>query len=85
MIKVITRSILETIQFYADNGDLPSAAHMALLFYSELDEIQQKDGSKDDKDKDKEGQEKQKKVKIDPKQAYLMRVIASYFDLLTQL
>ena len=27
---------METVQFYADSGDLLSAAHIALIFYDEI-------------------------------------------------
>lgn len=38
MFKTLSTSILETVRFYADNGDLLSAAHIVLVFYEELND-----------------------------------------------
>ena len=44
MVKVISRSILETIRFYADMGDILTSAHMALVFYPVLiDQVKTKE------------------------------------------
>lgn len=34
---MLNSSVMETIRFYADSGDLPTAAHIALIFYKEMD------------------------------------------------
>ena len=36
LVKTLGSSLMETIMFYADSGDLLSAAHMALIFYDEV-------------------------------------------------
>ena len=36
LIKFLSKSIVETVQFYADSGDLLSAAYISLVFYDEL-------------------------------------------------
>jgi len=41
MFKTLCTSVLETVRFYADNGDLLSAAHIVLVFYEELNDMPQ--------------------------------------------
>ncbi len=41
MIKVLCTSVLETVRFYADNGDLLSAAHIVLVFYEDIKDLPQ--------------------------------------------
>jgi len=36
LIKFLSKAIVETVQFYADSGDLLSAAYISLIFYDEL-------------------------------------------------
>ena len=36
LIKTLSTSIMETVRFYADSGDLLSAAHITLIFYNEI-------------------------------------------------
>lgn len=38
LLKTLCISVMETVRFYADNGDLLSAAYIALVFHSEVTE-----------------------------------------------
>lgn len=39
MFKILCKTVLETVRFYADNGDLLSAAHIVLIFYDEIFDV----------------------------------------------
>ena len=67
MIALLSGSIIETIQFYADCGDLPTAAHMALVFFCLL-------GFRTNAERQQEAS------KFQP---FLIRVLKSYFDALS--
>ena len=38
-LETLCTSVVETVRFYADNGDLLSAGHIALIFYDEIMEL----------------------------------------------
>ena len=42
MFRKLCTSIIETVRFYADCGDLLTAAHIVLVFYFELNDQPQK-------------------------------------------
>ena len=39
LLETLCTSVVETVRFYADSGDLLSAAHIALIFYDEIIEL----------------------------------------------
>ena len=39
LLETLYTSVIETVRFYADSGDLLSAAHIALIFYDEIMEL----------------------------------------------
>ena len=38
MFRTLCTQVLQTVQFYADSGDLLTAAHIVLVFYEELND-----------------------------------------------
>jgi len=39
---MLVTSVMETVKFYADSGDLLTAAHIALVFYDDIVEVGKK-------------------------------------------
>jgi hypothetical protein len=73
VLSLLSDSVISTVQFYADNGDIVSAAHIALIFYVALTGDTMKNGV---------NQPGIVYAKGDRCKPYLQRVLCSYLETL---